>query len=78
MDKIEAMRLIFSDSDLNRMLDLRDVFNPGGLCNPGKVIPSTKTCRYCGFGVEDFRHRRLAQHDDQKPESPAKPLDGYQ
>ena len=62
MDKIEAMRLIFSDDDLNRMLEVRDVFNPFGLCNPGKVIPATKTCRYCGFGMEDFRHRLLSPH----------------
>ncbi|HWP45234.1 MAG TPA: FAD-linked oxidase C-terminal domain-containing protein, partial [Blastocatellia bacterium] len=62
MDKIEAMRLIFSEDDLNRMLQVKDVFNPYGLCNPGKVIPSTKTCRYCGFGMEDFHHRLLAPH----------------
>jgi glycolate oxidase subunit GlcD len=57
MDKIESMRLIFSENDLEMMLAARDVFNPSGLCNPGKVIPSTKTCRYCGFGMEDFRHK---------------------
>ena len=57
MDKLESMRLIFSDDDLEMMLAVRDVFNPAGLCNPGKVIPSTKTCRYCGFGMEDFRHK---------------------
>jgi len=57
MDKINYMRLIFDDQDLGRMADVRDVFNPLGLCNPGKVIPSVKTCRYCGFGIEDFRHR---------------------
>jgi hypothetical protein len=38
------------------------VFNPDGLCNPGKVIPTVKTCRYCGFGMEDFRHRQLTEH----------------
>jgi glycolate oxidase subunit GlcD len=58
MDKLESMRLIFSDNDLKMMLAVRDVFNPAGLCNPGKVIPSTKTCRYCGFGMEDFRHKQ--------------------
>ncbi|HET8674846.1 MAG TPA: FAD-linked oxidase C-terminal domain-containing protein [Blastocatellia bacterium] len=58
MDKLESMRLIFSDNDLEMMLAVRDVFNPAGLCNPGKVIPSTKTCRYCGFGMEDFRHKQ--------------------
>jgi glycolate oxidase subunit GlcD len=62
MDKIEAMRLIFSENDLERMLAVKDVFNPSGLCNPGKVIPTTKTCRFCGFGTEDFRHKKLAPH----------------
>jgi glycolate oxidase subunit GlcD len=62
MDKIESMRLIFSESDMDRMLSLRDVFNPKGLCNPGKVIPSYKTCRFCGFGIEDFKHKRLNPH----------------
>jgi glycolate oxidase subunit GlcD len=60
LDKIESMRLIFSEDDLARMLAARDVFNPLGLCNPGKVIPATKTCRYCGFGVEDFRHKVIS------------------
>ena len=62
MDKIESMRLIFSENDLDRMLAARDVFNPLGLCNPGKVIPATKSCRYCGFGMEDFRHKLLTPH----------------
>ena len=62
LDKIESMRLIFSDEDLSRMLALREVFNPLGLCNPGKVIPTTKTCRYCGFGMEDFRHKLSEPH----------------
>jgi glycolate oxidase subunit GlcD len=62
LDKIESMRLIFSESDLERMLAVRDVFNPLGLCNPGKVIPTTKTCRYCGFGMEDFKHKLLTPH----------------
>jgi len=57
MDKIESMRLIFSENDMQRMLAVKDVFNPKGLCNPGKVIPTFKTCKYCGFGVEDFKHK---------------------
>jgi len=63
MDKIESMRLIFSEADMDRMLAVRDVFNPLGLCNPGKVIPMTKTCRYCGFGMEDFRHKVKTPHE---------------
>lgn len=62
MDKIESMRLIFSEEDMQRMLAVKDVFNPKGLCNPGKVIPTTKSCRYCGFGMEDFRHKLLTPH----------------
>ena len=62
LDKIESMRSIFSDDDLGRMLAVRDVFNPDGLCNPGKVIPLTKTCRFCGFGIQDFRHKLLTPH----------------
>lgn len=57
MDKLKFMQLIFNEDDLSRMIAVRNVFNPGGLCNPGKVIPSTKTCKYCGFGVDDFKHR---------------------
>jgi FAD/FMN-containing dehydrogenase len=65
MDKIESMRLIFSDDDIERMLAVKDSFNPAGLCNPGKVIPLTKTCRFCGFGVEDFRHKSRGPHETQ-------------
>lgn len=63
MDKIESMRLIFSENDMQRMLAVREAFNPLGLCNPGKVIPMMKTCRYCGFGLEDFRHKVTTPHD---------------
>src|SRR6185295_15009277 len=69
MDKIESMRLIFSDADMDRMLAVRDVFNPLGLCNPGKVIPLTKTCRYCGFGMENFRHRLQTPHEGEWSDS---------
>jgi len=62
MDKIESMRLIFSEDDMQRMLAVKDVFNPMGLCNPSKVIPTFKTCRFCGLGMEDFRHRIQTPH----------------
>jgi hypothetical protein len=69
MDKIESMRLIFTENDMQRMLAVKDAFNPLALCNPGKVIPTTKTCRYCGFGMEDFRHRLQTPHGMDSPES---------
>lgn len=53
LDKVDFMKLIFTEADMERMLAARDVFNPFGLCNPGKVIPATKTCRYCSFALEE-------------------------
>ncbi|MEW6128541.1 MAG: FAD-linked oxidase C-terminal domain-containing protein [Acidobacteriota bacterium] len=52
LDKIDYIEMIFSDADLERMLAVKNVFNPTGLCNPGKMIPATKTCRYCSFTLE--------------------------
>jgi glycolate oxidase subunit GlcD len=45
VDKIEYMPMIFDEASLGRMLAVRDVFNPLGLCNPGKAIPTQKMCR---------------------------------
>jgi hypothetical protein len=39
------MPMIFDEASLGRMLAVRDVFNPLGLCNPGKAIPTQKMCR---------------------------------
>jgi glycolate oxidase subunit GlcD len=62
-DKINYMDLIFSDADMERMLALKNVFNPTSLCNPSKVIPATKTCRYCSFGLEERdSHKGLRNH----------------
>jgi FAD/FMN-containing dehydrogenase len=52
IDKINYTSLIFTDADMERMLAVKNVFNPTGLCNHGKIIPATKTCRYCSFGLE--------------------------
>ncbi len=45
VDKIEYMPMIFDEASLDAMLAVRDVFNPIGLCNPGKAIPAQKMCR---------------------------------
>ncbi|HEY4001841.1 MAG TPA: FAD-linked oxidase C-terminal domain-containing protein [Candidatus Xenobia bacterium] len=39
IEKIAMMPLLFSPVDLEVMGRLRQVFNPRGLCNPGKVLP---------------------------------------
>jgi len=43
-EKKEFMTLIFSATDLAMMQKARQAFNPEGLCNPGKVLPSRKSC----------------------------------
>jgi glycolate oxidase len=45
VDKIEYMPLIFDQASLDAMLAVKDVFNPLGLCNPGKAVPAQRMCR---------------------------------
>ncbi|MGH7246914.1 MAG: FAD-linked oxidase C-terminal domain-containing protein, partial [Pseudomonadota bacterium] len=44
LEKNELMPLIFSEDDLDMMRKLKDVCNPQGMLNPGKVLPSGKMC----------------------------------
>lgn len=39
LDKRRYMRLIYSDIEIEAMRSVRRAFDPGGLCNPGKVLP---------------------------------------
>ena len=39
-----ALPLLFSGDDLEMMRKLKDVFNPTGMLNPGKVLPTGKIC----------------------------------
>ena len=43
-EKRDFMGMVFGDDDLGAMLKLRDAFNPENLCNPGKIIPTTRFC----------------------------------
>jgi len=43
-EKRDYMGLLFDEPDLRAMLRLRDVFNPDGVCNPGKIFPVTRAC----------------------------------
>jgi glycolate oxidase len=40
VEKIDFMSELFGEADLEVMARLRDVFNPSGVLNPGKVLPS--------------------------------------
>src|SRR6266850_2770048 len=48
LEKADFMPFIFSAADLALMQRLKDAFNPDGLCNPGKLFPTRKTCGEAG------------------------------
>ena len=43
-EKANYMDLLFSEADLGLMQALRDVWNPRGLLNPGKLFPTAQGC----------------------------------
>jgi glycolate oxidase len=44
IEKQEFLSLIFSENDLETMARIRNVFNPDGLVNPGKLLPIGGNC----------------------------------
>ena len=56
VDKACAMPQMFSERDLEAFERLRRAFDPEGLANPGKVIP---TPRLCGEGAGPYRMHPL-------------------
>lgn len=44
IEKMEEMRYIFNDQELQSQIDIRSVFNPDNLCNPDKVFPKPARC----------------------------------
>jgi glycolate oxidase len=48
LEKADFMPFIFSVADLAFMQKLKSAFNPSGLCNPGKVFPTRKSCVEAG------------------------------
>ncbi len=43
IEKMDYMPLIFSPEDLAVMATVRDIFNPTGRCNPGKIFPTSES-----------------------------------
>jgi glycolate oxidase len=43
-DKACSMPKMFGEDDLATMARVRDAFDPHGLCNPGKVLPTPRLC----------------------------------
>jgi glycolate oxidase len=48
LEKADFMPFIFSAADLALMQRLKSAFNASGLCNPGKVFPTRKSCVEAG------------------------------
>jgi glycolate oxidase len=44
VEKISLMNRLFTPADLEVMTAVRDVFNPGQLCSPGKMLPTAGGC----------------------------------
>ncbi len=44
IEKRDYLHLVFTEADLEPMYRLRESFNPDGVCNPGKIIPTTRFC----------------------------------
>ena len=52
VEKMAFMPLLFEPQDLELMRDIRAVFNPDELCNPGKILPSQDDERW-GIHLHD-------------------------
>src|SRR5574342_28577 len=64
LEKSDFMPFIFSEADLGFMQRLKAAFNPTGLCNPGKVFPTRKSCVEVGpvaYRPHPIEERGLAQ-----------------
>ena len=58
VEKIEAMRLVFSDDDIDAQRSLQAAFDPNRVLNPGKMFPDTPAA-VCVREARDLGHGRL-------------------
>jgi len=61
MEKINAMCSQFANAELNQFHALKAAFDPRGLLNPGKAIPSLPRC--AEFGALHVHHGQLPHAD---------------
>jgi glycolate oxidase subunit GlcD len=52
-EKQKFMGLLFGEDDLDAMNRLRAAFDPDGICNPGKVLPTPRACVEAGHVTRD-------------------------
>ena len=63
LEKKDYMPFIFSPADLATMHRVKEAFNPSGLCNPGKIFPTKKSCVEVGpaYRPHPIEEQGLAQ-----------------
>lgn len=61
IEKLEEMRFVFNDDELQAQIDIRSVFNPDNLCNPDKMLPKPARCVEIKKMPRDHQHK----HDHQ-------------
>jgi glycolate oxidase len=63
LEKIDYMPLMYSSDDLEAMRRVRLAFDPSLRCNPGKLLPTTKSCSETNVAYRPHRIERegLAQ-----------------
>jgi glycolate oxidase len=57
IEKRDIMPLLFSDDDLDAMRRIKSAFNPTGLLNPLKVLPTQKSCMEVSMAGHPFAKR---------------------
>jgi FAD/FMN-containing dehydrogenase len=45
LEKIDAMRLVFTEADIRSQVRVKRAFDPKDLANPGKMFPSQEEVR---------------------------------
>lgn len=68
VEKRDYMHFVFDEPDLAKMRAVRDAFNPRSLLNPGKVLPSTRSCVEAKAGALFFDDPDHAAGDDEHGE----------
>jgi glycolate oxidase subunit GlcD len=69
LDKSEYLPLIFSAIDMDTMLRVRAAFDPGGLCNPSKIIPTSRSCGEARGARKKFDNRHAIEDNGQAVDS---------
>ena len=46
LEKIDAMRLVFSEADIRSQVRVKQAFDPRNLANPGKMFPAPEEARH--------------------------------